>query len=262
MFRSAALFYGPRVIGVVLSGSLDDGTAGLEAVHALGGITVVQDPDDALCPDMPTSAIRYAQVQHIARSSELGPLLVELSKLPVTAPSVADKPDWGAKIDIEAELRDMAPTAATPVHQQTIEDRLSELDLHATRDENPPGLPSGFACPECGGALFELDGVGMNRFRCRVGHAFSPESLLAAQNEGFEAALWSALRALEENAALLNRLARRAERDSDVKTASRYDEQARTASRHADTVRSLLLRKPSVGSGTPTHAHRIQESDS
>ena len=115
-------------------------------------------------------------------------------------------------------------------------------DQPLTPSAQPIGHPSGFGCPHCGGALFEITEHGFTRYRCRVGHAFSPESLMDAQNEGIERALWSALRALEESAAMCRRVATRAERRGNVHTVARFIDRAQHATRHAESIRRLLAR--------------------
>ena len=106
----------------------------------------------------------------------------------------------------------------------------------------PIGHPSGFGCPHCGGALYEITEHGFTRYRCRVGHAFSPASLMEAQNDGTEKALWSALRALEESAALCRRVAMRAERRNSPHTVSKFVERAQQANRHAESIRRMLAK--------------------
>lgn len=225
LFRTAARAYGPQVVGVVLSGVLDDGTAGLSAIKIQGGVAVVQDPDDALYPGMPESAIANVKVDHILPSSDLVPLLVNLASKPVTAKGV------------NSVSNDMASEAD-----------IAELDLAALQRHERPGTPSGFACPECGGALWELSNGDLIRFRCRVGHAMSAESLLAEQSEAMEAALWSALRALEESAALAHRLAERAYRRNHPAVAERFEAREQDAAQSAILIRQAILKGQEVTS--------------
>ncbi|HEX6371898.1 MAG TPA: chemotaxis protein CheB [Longimicrobium sp.] len=217
LFRSAARAYGPRVVGVVLTGNLDDGTAGLMAVKSAGGVAVVQDPDDALYAGMPSSALRHVQADHVAPLSEIAGILVRRV----------------------GEL--VAQKGAGPVaQQQNHEVDISEMDrvaLEAPRD----GVPSGYACPECHGSLWEVDEGGLLRFRCRVGHAYSIENLLAAQGASMDAALWAAYRALEERAALTARMGARMEERGQTSLAQRYAEQTRETLQRAELIRRLLL---------------------
>lgn len=217
LFRSAARTYGPRVIGVVLTGTLDDGTAGLQAIKIRGGLAVVQDPEDALFASMPRSAIENVPVDHIAPLAEIAPTLVRLARQPAPGESNAPMPP-----DLEEATK------------------AAEFDMSAleTRRE---GKPSSYACPDCHGVLWEVQEDDLLRFRCRVGHAFSPESLLAAQSDALEDALWTALRALEESAALTDRLGGRAgERGHDL-AAGRFEQQATDARGRAGIIRQALL---------------------
>lgn len=183
LFRTAARALGPRVIGVVLSGALDDGTAGMLAVAARGGLTVVQHPDDALYPAMPKSAIEHVEPDHILPASDIATLLDQRCREAI---------DLSAMPALPAEL-----TA-----RMRMETRMSYLDRETVTSQESPGVPSSLTCPDCAGALFEMDTEDMVRYRCRVGHAWSAESLAVEQGLAFEGALWMAMRSLEERAAL------------------------------------------------------------
>lgn len=218
LFRTAARTYGRRVIGVVLSGSLDDGTAGLISIKMRGGMAVVQNPEDALFSGMPTNAIENVDVDHILPLSEISPLLVKLASEPLG----------------EEEY---------PVsHEIEIESDMAEFDMNALQSKERPGIPSGFACPNCGGALWEINKNNLLRFRCRVGHAFSAKTLLAHQSEQLEDALWVALRALEESSALAERMAKRARERNHATSAERFEEQSRDAQNRAALLRDVLLK--------------------
>jgi two-component system chemotaxis response regulator CheB len=223
LFRTAARAFGRRVVGVVLTGNLDDGTAGLAAIKRCRGIAVVQDPADADYPSMPENALANVEVDHVAPIDEIGPLLDRLVRepLPAGGPAGCD--------DVEEEPNDMG-----------IQDR-------DTGGEGPSGEPSGFTCPECGGSLYEEPGQKPLHFRCRTGHAFSPESLLALQDENLEATLWAALRSLEENAALTRRMEKRARENGFELSVHRYEQRAESTEKHAVLLRALL----EAGAGDP-----------
>jgi two-component system chemotaxis response regulator CheB len=216
LFRSAARWYGPRVIGVVLSGSLDDGAAGLLAIKERGGVAVVQHPDDALFPWMPRAAIDVVHVDHILPASGLPELLNRLARS-------AD--EGGAPATEEME----------------IESAMAEFDLDAIQGDDRPGTPSGFACPDCAGVLWEIHDGEMVRYRCRVGHAWSPTSLLAEQSKSLEVALWTAFRALEERAALAARTAERFRAKRREGAALRFEAQARRAKERSAMIRQVLV---------------------
>jgi two-component system chemotaxis response regulator CheB len=232
LFRTAARAYGPRVVAGVLSGTLDDGTAGLHVVKRRGGVAVVQDPADALYDGMPRSALENVAVDHCLPLAELPALLARLAAEPV------GDPDTGRGL--------------TPEMEQEAD--MAELELEAMQRGKRPGAPSGFGCPDCGGVLFELHDGEMVRYRCRVGHAWSPDSLLARQTDGLEAALWTALRALEERAALGRRVMERARRRGHATVAANFQEQIHESEQHAALIRKVLLDRranPSTESTRP-----------
>lgn len=224
LFRTAAHVYRERTVGVVLTGNLDDGTAGLATLKRLGGTAIVQDPEEADYPGMPLSALRAVAVDHVLPLLEIGPLLDRLARKPVEPPESAlaqgdgdmkDKLEWG--------------------------------------DDREKGeFASGLTCPECGGALFEQSQLGIVHFRCRTGHAYSPESLLAEQGDALEASLWAAVRALEENAALARRMEKwMNQRGRSPAGEERYGRRAAEAERHADALRRLLLEDEPVKAEEP-----------
>lgn len=222
LFRTAAQSFGRRVIGVVLTGNLDDGTAGLALVKDNGGIAVVQNPEEAAYPGMPASALRNVEVDHVLRLAEIGPLLARLSREPL--------PDVTA---------DSSPGASRGPNAASTEDRGREP---AYERDKEAGHPSGFTCPECGGALFETSsGQGSIHFRCRTGHAYSPGSLVAKQSTSLEAALWAAIRALEERAALARRIEKRLCDAGRAMSMERFSQRAQSAERHAEILRDVLF---------------------
>jgi two-component system chemotaxis response regulator CheB len=216
LFRSAAVAYGRRAIGVILSGSLHDGTVGLREIKRAGGLAIVQDPNDTEWPSMPLSALRHVDVDHTVPASQIGTLLQQLVIMP--SGSAATMPD-----------RD----------ENRPKDEL-ELTMHEDERDHP-GEPSPYSCPECGGVLWELRDGELIRFRCRVGHAYTSETLTTEQALTVEHALWSALRALEEHAAVRRRMAERAILNGKKTTAERYRKRARELDEQAQQVRNLVL---------------------
>ncbi len=224
LFRTAARAYGRRVVAVILSGSLDDGTAGIIAVKNRGGVAVVQSPQTAMFPSMPKSAIDNATIDYILPVSEIAVVLGDLARQPV------------AEEETDAISEEME-----------MEADMAELDLDALQNEKRPGIPSGFACPECGGALWELNDGDLIRFRCRVGHAYSADTLLAEQSDALEEALWVALRALEESAALALRMAKRASDRNNSRSAEQFAQQAEETKQRAALIRNVLLKEQGNG---------------
>jgi len=181
LFRSAAAAFDGHVIGAILTGYLDDGTAGLQAIKACGGQAVVQDPLEAQVPDMPASAIGNVAVDHVLRIAEMGALLTSLAAR-AHAPDAASAPP------------PEPPPAPTWVN---VENRFVQGQA-GLPDLQRIGTPSGYTCPECGGALWQVNGAKPARLRCHTGHAFTARVLAHMQKDAVEAALWSALRALQE----------------------------------------------------------------
>jgi two-component system, chemotaxis family, protein-glutamate methylesterase/glutaminase len=216
LFRSAAQVYGPRAIGVVLTGNLDDGTAGLYAIKQLGGVAVVQDPADAMFPSMPDSALRYVNVDHVVALRDMAPLLTRL-----------------AAADREIE------TPSAPPHLD-VEVRIAKEEDPISAGVQDMAEPSTFACPECHGVLLQLKEAGRIRFRCHTGHAYSAESLLAEISEGIEDALWNAIRSLQEGALLVQELSGHVhigeEHAERVRLKARGDEMLR----QANTLRAMV----------------------
>jgi two-component system, chemotaxis family, protein-glutamate methylesterase/glutaminase len=215
LFRTAALSYGPRVQGVILSGNLNDGTAGLLRIKQLGGAAIVQDPESALYQGMPRSALEHVAVDHVLPVQELAGVVAELVSEP-------------------AESAEVPGMSEQPTSDPQAEE-IATADLH-----QQPGIPSTMACPECHGVLWEAKDEELVQFRCRVGHAYSAEALLVHQSEQLEAALWTALRALEEHSALGRRLAARADARGHRHSASSFTEQAMDAEHHASVIRTVL----------------------
>jgi two-component system chemotaxis response regulator CheB len=215
LFRSAARVYGQRVIGVILSGALDDGATGLSAIKNRGGIAIVQQPDDCVFPGMPLSALEATQVDACVPASAIGQLLGEMSRQPIEVERIRVVPD------------------DTPAVDEGYDNQASEL-------LTPRAPASVFTCPECHGTLFEVDEEKVVRYRCRVGHGFSPDSLIAGQSEALEAAVWIALRSLEERTDLARRLAQRAQEQGHVHAAERFSAQAREGEENAGLLRRVL----------------------
>lgn len=214
LFRTAARSFGARVVGVVLSGNLNDGTAGLIAIKQRGGLAMVQSLETALYPSMPRSAMEHLEVDYALAPADMGEHLITLARQPVQVSEEQTVPDQ--------------PEDAEP-------------DVVAVADRGTqPGIPSTMSCPECHGVLWEVKNDELVRFRCRVGHAYSDEALLVHQSENLEAALWTALRALEEHCALARRLSSRATQRGHTHSASAFTEQAMDAEHHASVIRSVL----------------------
>jgi two-component system chemotaxis response regulator CheB len=218
LFRSAAYAFGRQVIGVVLSGMLDDGTAGLWAIKDRGGVAVVQEPREAPYPSMPQSALRYVAVDYRLRMSEMATMLDKLVREPLAA---------------EGEL----PVSDT----LSIETKIALEDDALQSGVLRLGKPSLFTCPECQGVLVQIEEGNLVRFRCHTGHAYSQETLLAEVEEAIENSLWSALRTMDEKVLLLEQMAQQAGDPQSNDLARRFVEKAREVAVRSQQVRQFVL---------------------
>ncbi|NAS26126.1 chemotaxis protein CheB [Herbidospora sp. NEAU-GS84] len=216
LFMSAAVAAGPRVAGVVLSGTLDDGARGCELVERHGGVVVVQDPEECAFPGMPSAALRASGRARTLPASRLAEWIVEQTRSPVIAEETM--PD-------EELLRDLAPYLAP---------RLPGTP--------PEGELSGFTCPDCSGPLYIRPGNPNPRYDCRVGHSWSMETMIAGQSEAVERALWVAVLRLEERGRLLQRMINSAERQGHRLSVSRLAEEAEQTREALETIRVMQSR--------------------
>jgi two-component system, chemotaxis family, protein-glutamate methylesterase/glutaminase len=218
LFRSAARAYGPRVVGVVLSGALGDGSAGLMAIAARGGVTVVQDPQEALFESMPRTALTYVRAAHVLPVHQIRALVGRLAREPVAKKGTPTMSD----------IDEMMP-------------HLVRRDFTAQERNGRSGETTVYTCPECGGTLWQVDHQGLVQFNCHVGHAYAPESLLGEMSEELEAALWRCVRMLTEKATLTRQLAGRLLAAGQQDQAARVAEQLHLDDRHVQLLRSVLL---------------------
>ena len=232
LFRSAAHWAGPRVIGVVLTGAQDDGKVGMRAIKHRGGITIVQHPEDAAFPSMPMSVIQEIRVDYSLPLREIAPLLNDLSRQPVEEEGRYAVPD---EIEIE-----------TKIAEQQMEG--DELIASVERI----GKISKLTCPDCHGALWEINDEDILRYRCHVGHAYSAEALSDGQSQMLEVALWSAVRALEEQTVLARRIVQRARNSNHERAAKLFERRAQEAEEHGSVIRQLLLSGQKAGMAEAT----------
>ncbi len=219
LFRSAARAYGRRVIGVVLTGHLYDGTAGLMAIRSAGGVAVVQDPADALVEVMPRTARDIAGADYVLPLADISRTLVALVD--------QSPPEEGG----------------TPVPDQ--EENAQKIITRAKAEQQTGkrrGEVSVLTCPECGGTLFQLENEKLIQFNCHVGHSYYGEALLAEQSEQLEAALWTAVRMFKEKGVLARQLAAQARVREHGFPAERYEEQAALADQYAESIQQYILK--------------------
>lgn len=211
LFRSGAQAAGPAACAVLLSGTLDDGVAGLLAVKKGGGKAFVQDPGDAQFEDLPLNGMRSVDIDGAATASGLADLICDFVR-------------------------------AAPASRRSVQSVVAP-------DEREFGKPSVFTCPDCKGTLWELDREVL-RYRCRTGHAFSAHTFLSMQDDVTESGFWAAVRALEERRDLLRKVAKRAERLGDPRTSDRLAKQAEAVERDMEaienTLRAIISRRESA----------------
>ena len=218
LFRSAAYTYGSRVIGIILSGALDDGTAGLWTVKKYGGITIVQDPMEAEVPSMPESAMREVQIDHCVGVSEMPQLLVRLIKEPIIQNAIVMNDDQTKKeIEIAEEVQGI---------------RNGKLKF---------GDLSPYTCPECHGVLSRLQDDNIVRYRCHTGHAYSVEVLMASITEKIEDSLYCAIRCMDESIFLLNHLGDHSAAANNPQLAALYFKKAKEADDRSQPVRKAAI---------------------
>jgi len=217
LFRTAARAYGPRVVGIILSGMRNDGSAGLYAIKRRGGVAIVQDPDDAVWREMPGCALRYVRPHFVLTSRDILHKVVELA---------ADQTEFSASGKTSRASNGPAPS------------NRPDENLESAYPDEGEGTPSVFACPECHGVLWELKDTNLVRFRCRVGHSYGTEALHDEVTQASESALWAAVRALEEKAALQKRTADRQQTDASAK---RLREQSTADDANARIIRKMIF---------------------
>jgi len=219
LFRSAAQTYGPRVIGVILTGYLDDGTAGLWTVKQLGGTAVVQDPADALVPFMPLNAVSHVKVDYCLPLEEIAPLLVRLA-----TEAAEEEGAFQVPKDVEIEVN-------IAKEQKALDAGVLQL-----------GEPSNYACPECHGVLLQVkDSGSLFRFRCHTGHAYSIESLLTEITEEMDDALWNSIRAFEEGELFMRQMAQHLDHAENSQSAESILKRADETKRRANLMRQAAV---------------------
>ena len=220
LFRSAALAHGPRVIGVILSGGLDDGTSGLWTVKENGGVAIVQDPVDAEFPSMPISALRMVDVDYTLPVTEMGELLTRLTDERIVEVPEVDV-DEKKKTLIEVKIA----AGGNPLE-------LGFMEL---------GGPSPISCPDCNGVLLKLKDGRHVRFRCHTGHAYSPDTLLSAITEQLEKALWNSVRIGDESLMLLDYTANELAKIGHNEIAGIYRQKAEEIRQRIEKIRKAAL---------------------
>jgi two-component system, chemotaxis family, protein-glutamate methylesterase/glutaminase len=216
LFRSAAVSHTDRVIGVILTGLLDDGTAGMVAVAGCGGTTIVQDPEEAQYPDTPLSVLQAIPVDYVAKLAEMGEIISTI---------IATKVIHG--VVVPAELKAEAGIA---------ERMASSIAETATL-----GVHTVYSCPDCGGGLWEMKNGDKKAYRCYTGHKYSERELFAKQGQKLESALWVSIRMMEEKKNLLIKLSEQDKARGFKKTSTDYDRRSVEFEGYIGTIKELLF---------------------
>lgn len=221
LFRSAARSHGSRVIGMVLTGYLDDGTVGLQTIKKRGGITIVQDPREADYPSMPRIALRYVKVDHTVPIADAGGLLTRLVAEP---PAAQEEFPTTPEIEIESNIAEQ--TMNTKEFLENVE-RIGERTT--------------YTCPDCSGAIWQIGDEEPLKLRCHVGHSFTGEVFSAEQSSNIESALWTAIRIMEEKVTFSRQLAERKRKQDRIAEAVAYEQEADLLDREVTKVRDLIV---------------------
>jgi len=224
LFRSAAAECSTRVIGVVLSGMLDDGAAGLWAIKQCGGVTVVQDPLDAAYPEMPRSALDHVEVDHVVPAGKIAPALVRLSRAPRSPP-----------VEVPEQIR--------------LEALIAGEELFVMPDQQRLGSLTSLTCPECDGSLQEIREGTLVRYRCHTGHGFTLDTLQKAGLEAWERTLYGGFRTQQQQAMVARRLAEVARQRGQIRSAEEFDRRAQDYEEGAMVIRQLIARDGGARSG-------------
>jgi len=224
LFRSAAYYHGPDVIGIIMSGALDDGTSGLWTIKDRGGVAIVQDPHEAEVPSMPENALREVAVDHIAKVAEMPKLIAGIIEAKASESNARDgnsNRQQGGQLEVEIGIA---------AQDNALESGIMEF-----------GTLTPYTCPECHGVLSSLTEGNIKRFRCHTGHAFTADSLLAALTESIEEELWSAIRGVDESIILLNHMGDHFAEVNQPRLAARFFQKANEARSRNELMRQAVL---------------------
>lgn len=239
LFRSAAYSYGPRCIGVVLSGLLDDGTSGMWTIKHFGGKTIIQDPSDALYASMPQSVLEHVAVDHSVPVSGLAELLVTLTNKPA-----AKKPNVSAK-----ELKRTATEVQIASQKNAFEMGVTNL-----------GEPSLLTCPECNGTLVSIKEGKKTRYRCHTGHAFGPGALLADITKSVEEDLWKVVRGMEESIILLEEMSKSLKEKKEIAAAKEAAKKAAEIRKRSQRIHEFIFQQGKTSEDFLKNGNGIHEN--
>ena len=216
LFRSAAVAFGNHAIGVIITGLLDDGTAGMIAIKKCGGICIVQDPNEAEYPDMPLSVLNHMEADYCISLADMGFTLQKL-----TQNGVEKKMEIPPDLVNEAKIAEKVATGI---------DVIKDMGEHSV-----------YACPDCGGAMRTISADNITRYRCHIGHSYSENDLVVKQADNLEATLWVALRMMEDRKNLLNKLAKNSRKRGAMTMGLSHEEKEGELQKHIDKLKEILF---------------------
>jgi len=216
LFRSAAASHRERVIGIILTGFLSDGTAGMIAIKESGGHCIVQDPNEAEYPDMPLSVLENMEVDHCVSLKKMGKIILEIFN--------------------QAEVKNISVPAAI-----IAESKLSEKAATSIDEVSRFGKKTLYACPDCGGGLWEIENGKSKHYRCHIGHSYSESDLLIKQSEEVEHTLWVAVRMMEERKLLMQKIAKESDEKGLQRLSSGYNQRSEDLKHHITNLKELLF---------------------
>jgi two-component system chemotaxis response regulator CheB len=216
LFRSAAAHYGEKTIGIILTGFLNDGTVGMWSIKQSGGHTIVQDPNEAEYPDMPLSVLETMETDYCTQLKKISDVVL--------------------KIIEDAESKGISPPPAI-----VAESKLSEKSATTIEQVAELGEKTLFACPDCGGGLWQISNDRVKHYRCHIGHSYSETDMIVRQSQAIEQTLWVALRMMEERKILLKKTATENENKGLTSLSVSMREQARQLENHVEKLKELLF---------------------
>jgi len=222
LMRSAAHEYGPRVIGVVLTGMLDDGTSGLWSIKRLGGVSIIQTPEDAMFPDMPLNVLQYVDVDYNVPLDDLGSLINRLIDEPVVINKSLSE-EMLDRMELKAKIAD---------RENAFKNEVMEI-----------GKTTSLTCPECGGAMLSFEEGSVVRYRCHTGHAYTSDFLIKELTELIEAKLWQCLRSMEEVIMLLDQSVSQSEKAGREADASEFSKKSKKLRDRASELLDFIYHK-------------------
>lgn len=222
LFRSVAYEYGPRVIGIILSGLLDDGTSGLWNIKRFGGTVIIQNPQDAEFPSMPNNVLEQVEVDHIVAMKDVGSLLIWLTKEEVVYKNNITQQE-AKRVRFETEI--------------ALQKNASGMGVLGLGKLTP------FTCPECNGALTEIREGNLIRYRCHTGHGFTADALLAGLTDKIEGNTWQTIKGLEEAVLLYEQMGHQLNNQGKKLKAEDFFRKSRQSHQRAEWLRTFFLQK-------------------